>query len=730
MPGIPVVISTNGLGTPVKSVTSGGPVMTVATNGLGMPIVLSDRGSPFVVEDGSGATLAYFARNGSTQPWYSGATGPNAVYEPVGNRTYITWQVYDVLTASRFCWIRAYNHSIGQWEKAVSVGARGAFLDNDDHGVPSVCITSDGYIAVFWGGHNQDCMMAISRSVRSISGGWREYTITGKYTYWRPVPRSDGGIDLFVRWRDDQISGRPVGVYTLRYRKVSIAAGVATIAADVLVADMGDDSRWYSGDTIRGSDGLVWMIATRADYEDVSRKNVYFAKFNPDAQTITKLAGGAPLAWPVLNFHQTGFDIYQHSASSTVTGNIPAMAFDAAGRMHVSFNIGATAGSGGTGNLSQQDLMHMVVTGTTIGTPVKIGELDQRYESGRLAPLAGGAVGVYYPSKEALRGGNIMRRVIPSGLDGAGALPEETIMAYTPGRDPLNEVSTVTVPAHPNFRVAFGECADSASNSVARGHRLYAHGDQGLLRGDPDTVPLSLPTGALTVLDFTDPTTLSANTDGTGVVAVDTNPVGRITDLSGNGLHASWTGANQKPVFFDKNYRGSVRNQNLSLTNSAIQIPSIDLIKTDGFSITISVAPSNLSAEGTIVALDDGSGGALRQILIAYNIVNRTLKVVPFQGTLATAQETPAGSWQPTTPSVITFWGKGAAGWNARVDGQDVLSGPENINVGVNQLFFGAQNGSFGSKLAAEYLRFVARSGAVTLGQIQSDEAWARDRLF
>lgn len=53
MPGIPVVISTNGLGVPVKSVTSGGPVMTVATNGLGLPIVFSDRGAPFVVEGGS-----------------------------------------------------------------------------------------------------------------------------------------------------------------------------------------------------------------------------------------------------------------------------------------------------------------------------------------------------------------------------------------------------------------------------------------------------------------------------------------------------------------------------------------------------------------------------------------------------------------------------------------------------------------------------------------------------
>ena len=50
MSGIPVVISTNGLGLAVRAVESGAPVMTVATNGHGAPIVLSERGVPFIVE--------------------------------------------------------------------------------------------------------------------------------------------------------------------------------------------------------------------------------------------------------------------------------------------------------------------------------------------------------------------------------------------------------------------------------------------------------------------------------------------------------------------------------------------------------------------------------------------------------------------------------------------------------------------------------------------------------
>ncbi|RYX78562.1 hypothetical protein EON76_05380 [bacterium] len=50
MPGIPVIIATNGYGMPVKVVTDNAPVITIATNGFGAPIVISDNGAPFVVE--------------------------------------------------------------------------------------------------------------------------------------------------------------------------------------------------------------------------------------------------------------------------------------------------------------------------------------------------------------------------------------------------------------------------------------------------------------------------------------------------------------------------------------------------------------------------------------------------------------------------------------------------------------------------------------------------------
>lgn len=50
MSGPPVVISSNGLGFPVRPVDANAPVLTIAANGLGAPIILSEGGTPFILE--------------------------------------------------------------------------------------------------------------------------------------------------------------------------------------------------------------------------------------------------------------------------------------------------------------------------------------------------------------------------------------------------------------------------------------------------------------------------------------------------------------------------------------------------------------------------------------------------------------------------------------------------------------------------------------------------------
>jgi len=55
MKGVPVVVSTNGRGVPVISVTKNAPKLTVASNGKGFPIILVTKNAPpFVVVDEAG----------------------------------------------------------------------------------------------------------------------------------------------------------------------------------------------------------------------------------------------------------------------------------------------------------------------------------------------------------------------------------------------------------------------------------------------------------------------------------------------------------------------------------------------------------------------------------------------------------------------------------------------------------------------------------------------------
>lgn len=49
--GAPVVLSTNGIGFPVRPTSVNAPSMSLSSNGFGMPIILDNKGTPFVVQD-------------------------------------------------------------------------------------------------------------------------------------------------------------------------------------------------------------------------------------------------------------------------------------------------------------------------------------------------------------------------------------------------------------------------------------------------------------------------------------------------------------------------------------------------------------------------------------------------------------------------------------------------------------------------------------------------------
>lgn len=128
MPGIPVVIASNGLGIPVKQVDSGAPVMTVAANGLGAPIVLSDRGTPFVVEGGV-----------VPQPLPSFATA-NFIGDSITEG--------QASSASAYAWASLVSAAKGAVQ--TNLGAPGTVLQNSN-GAGGVPLSNNGYSRILGG---------------------------------------------------------------------------------------------------------------------------------------------------------------------------------------------------------------------------------------------------------------------------------------------------------------------------------------------------------------------------------------------------------------------------------------------------------------------------------------------------------------------------------------------------------------------------------------------------
>lgn len=663
------------------------------------------------------ATLSYFTATHNTHPWYAAATGPSAAYDAASNATYICWQSHDPVAKTRRTDMAVYNHATKTWGKPFVVGVGN--IQNDDHGVPALCITSDGYIVVFWGTHNSTMLYAVSKSPRTVADGWNSYSLTGvEYTYWRPIPRSDGGIDLFCRSRVTAEDKMP-----LVYRLISMAAGVPTMGAEATIVDFGSNSRGYSGDTFRGDDGRLWMVATRADWLDVTRKNVYLFRIDPATGTVTSLAG-ASKSMPLSRSDADDYILYTHDSSSSVTGNIPSMGRDAAGRLHISFNVGLAAGTGGTEDLSPQEVYHLIVDGSTVGAPFKIADLDQRYEAARCIPLAAGAMGIYYPSTEGLRGGSILRRVIPAGAVAAGAV--ETILARDPARYGIDGAQLVQN-AHPDFRTAFGEIGPDDQDASARGHRLWAHGDSGFVtRPAPVIEDVPLPSGSLIALDMTKATSFAVNADGSGGAPADLGQFRRILDGSGNAndleLYGSVPGIWMNTDTID-------RKAALGKTGSAViyRRPAVPLVTGGEFSLTALVAPTKSTGdEGILIGFDQGSS-QLRSFNLAWMMVQQTVRLTVFNAARSGLTVTAAPGIMPRAEfAVVSIIGT-PTDCSVRLNGSVVLTVARAVLPDPNTLSLGGNAIPASSQLCdAMWRRLIARTGAVSQAQIAADEAWVQ----
>ena len=110
-------------------------------------------------------------------------------------KTYLAW-----VGPNNHPYVSVYSHKKNEWSAHERVGTN-LISPKDYHGNPSILIDREGFLHVFYGGHNKK--MRYSRSSKPLSNDdWQDYTSRLPYTestYPQLFAMSDGTIYSFYR---------------------------------------------------------------------------------------------------------------------------------------------------------------------------------------------------------------------------------------------------------------------------------------------------------------------------------------------------------------------------------------------------------------------------------------------------------------------------------------------------------------------------------------------------
>lgn len=383
------------------------------------------------------------------------AYNASALYDPVANKTYITWQMSDRNFSDRKgVRITSYDHSTGGWATPVTVG--NFVLADDSHGVPTLVMDADGYIYCFFGSHNNAQKWSISASPRDPSTWVAQTNFSGVNTY---AHVELVGTTLYFFARNDAVSTQK----PLILRTGTPSVGSVTFSSASTIVDLGADSRFYIGDThVRGTD--IHIIATRANAADTVRRGVYYFIYDTTngsvrnfSGTTTVLAGSLPVS---LSSANSNFRLYDHGAND---GDIPSLNFDSLGTPHIIFADGVSP---------TYNLKHLYYDGSAWTTPVTIASLSDAslpfgYVSTYTVAPSGPDMWAIYPS-----GGDMKRRVFSGGVWGP-----QTNIARKSMRDYLH--NSWVKNASSDIRIIFSEWSPWSSDADAQPTKLFAFGDSG-----------------------------------------------------------------------------------------------------------------------------------------------------------------------------------------------------------------------------------------------------------
>lgn len=424
--------------------------------------------------------LEWSAADAATSAFY-GATTPPALYDPVGNTT---WRVHEAWNGSnRLAVVHTYNHTTGVWAGPYTVFTNP--LTDDDHGVPSIGMDSNGYVAVFGGSHNDSsCLVAVTTNPRDPTA-WSSTINLATGTYPHPYFASGAWL-VFIR---DGANNEKL----LLRKSTSIASGVPTFGGNVEIGSFGADTRWYQGNGfVDGTD--IHMLATRANGADTVRQDVYYLIYdtltgavrNFDG-SVSTAAGSLPLDLATLN---ASYRIVDQTTGGT-SGNIANVLKTDDGVTHITYVDGT-----GTDN----KLYHKSNGGAGWSDPLEIGAFAtndalHRYDAQTLTKSAiSGDVDIHWIAAYGsfTRGGKSVKRL--RAANGAlGAQADVKIPERGYALDPVVAVLN----GHPDMRVVLAERWYTASEEKQL--RVYVAGDSGIVQR-----PIAAP--ATIDIDFTDET--------------------------------------------------------------------------------------------------------------------------------------------------------------------------------------------------------------------------------
>lgn len=617
---------------------------------------------------GGGAAIdpieRFFSADGSTQSWYAGATQFNAVYDATSDKTFIAFQSFYIPTSKRFCRVIAYNHTTKKFGEAYALDISPIGAD-DDHDVSSIAINGDGRLVVSWGNHNGNFKLAVSTNARDESSWTIASDLVGAYTYPHLVRLANGSVSVFIRKQVAPGTPYAAGASILVTRNITFSGAAATIGSEVEVGNLGNDSRWYQGHAYMRPDGFIHQVCTRSNYADGYRKNIYYYKIDVANQQLINFDGSVTRSWPVSGADmESYFKVWSSDPSTSLTGNIPPLAFDAAGRAHTVAHEGPTTG-GGSSSVSDQDIKYLIGESGVFSAAVNVAVTTQRYNSSQVVPQAGGVMRLYWTEDmrtEKARGGSIRYRDLPSGGAATDFGPAITVMEQSASRPSLDGVAVV-LDGKSDLRAIWQEIGQTSADTNGKDKRLYAFGDGGFIyKPAPQFVDPPAFTGEGFFINLNDISTIFSDAAGT-VPAVAGDVIRVLNEVNGN----QFTGAAATGMALDFiGNRYCLRNYSRYLTG-----PSKSWTAGSGFACTMLIRHwMESTAANQIVGMDAGSGNTR---LASFSSNGPQLRSIAFRSTTGYTAATGAAAAPYGNTYALQAFTDGDTN-KLRVNGVDIAS--------------------------------------------------------